>query len=226
MASVLKLYKNRAVASRGGYEATTDSTCQSENRTAGQHRHDITYQMGLPTTSQPTDDLAALICRPMFTPCATAAFLFGAGDVIAQQGVEKKGLGSRWEPKPHFYSFFVFVFERCFFGPAMTKWYQFLNKIKFASPTRATIYRAYVPPATLIRNWGVFVPTQIINFSIVPHHLRFVVVSVVSLFWNTYLSIANARTQHEQESLETAAESEVMKEIKEIKDAVIGEVKG
>ena len=59
---------------------------------------------------------------------------------------------------------------------------------------------AYVP--TLIRNWfvncikvsspsllvewyrGVFIPTQIINFAVVPHHLRFLVVSTVSLFWS------------------------------------------
>ncbi|KAG5636700.1 hypothetical protein H0H81_007129 [Sphagnurus paluster] len=47
------------------------------------------------------------------------------------------------------------------------------------------IQAAYVP--TIIRNWGVFLPTQIINFAFVPHHLRFVVVSVVSLFWSTYL---------------------------------------
>jgi len=50
---------------------------------------------------------------------------------------------------------------------------------------------------TLLRNWGVFIPAQIINFSIVPHHLRFGVVSVVSLFWNTYLSAVNARTHEE-----------------------------
>jgi protein Mpv17 len=31
---------------------------------------------------------------------------------------------------------------------------------------------------------AVFVPTQIINFWLVPPHLRFVVVSVVSLFWS------------------------------------------
>lgn len=43
--------------------------------------------------------------------------------------------------------------------------------------------QAYQP--TLLRNWGVFIPTQIINFALVPHHLRFVVVSVVSLFWST-----------------------------------------
>jgi protein Mpv17 len=42
--------------------------------------------------------------------------------------------------------------------------------------------QAYVP--TLVRNWGVFIPTQLINFAIVPHHLRFVTVSIVSLFWS------------------------------------------
>jgi protein Mpv17 len=27
------------------------------------------------------------------------------------------------------------------FGPALTKWYQLLNRIKFATPTRGVIYR-------------------------------------------------------------------------------------
>lgn len=31
---------------------------------------------------------------------------------------------------------------------------------------------------------GVFIPVQIINFSVVPIHLRFLFVSVVSLFWS------------------------------------------
>lgn len=44
--------------------------------------------------------------------------------------------------------------------------------------------KAYVP--TLLRNWAVFIPTQIINFAIVPHHLRFFVVGVVSLFWSAF----------------------------------------
>ncbi|KAG6816258.1 hypothetical protein H0H87_007423, partial [Tephrocybe sp. NHM501043] len=66
------------------------------------------------------------------------------------------------------------------------------------------IKSAYVP--TIIRNWGVYFPTQIINFALVPHHLRFVVVSVVSLFWNTYLSAVNAQQQR------TEAEHPVEKE--------------
>jgi len=55
------------------------------------------------------------------------------------------------------------------------------------------ISHAYVP--TLLRNWAVYIPTQVINFAVVPPHLRFVFVGVVSLFWNTYLSSVNAREQ-------------------------------
>jgi protein Mpv17 len=73
------------------------------------------------------------------------------------------------------------------------------------------IQAAYVP--TLLRNWGVFIPTQIINFGLVPNHLRFVVVSVVSLFWNTYLSVANARQQRLQ--AETEAKAELLEDKKE-----------
>jgi len=57
------------------------------------------------------------------------------------------------------------------------------------------ISHAYVP--TLLRNWAVYIPTQLINFSVVPPHLRFVFVGVVSLFWNTYLSAVNAREQQQ-----------------------------
>ncbi|KAL0068096.1 Protein required for ethanol metabolism [Marasmius tenuissimus] len=136
----------------------------------------------------------------------------------------------------------------------MTKWYQFLNRIKFASPTRAIIYRVWLDQAvltpgavafffgsmsvlegkpneawgriqsayapTLVRNWGVFVPTQIINFALVPHHLRFVVVSVVSLFWNTYLSIANARQKTLQESTVARVEEKVEEKVEAIKDGI------
>ncbi|KAF7351453.1 hypothetical protein MSAN_01577400 [Mycena sanguinolenta] len=163
---------------------------------------------------------ALLIRRPMLAQCGTAAVLFGAGDVIAQQAVERKG-------KEHDFARTARLtfYGGAVFGPAMTKWYQLLNRIQFKSPTKGVIYRVwldqcvltpgavivffgsmallegkpkdivprigagYVP--TLLRNWAVFVPTQIINFWIVPPHLRFLVVSVVSLFWNTYLSFAN-----------------------------------
>jgi len=48
----------------------------------------------------------------------------------------------------------------------------------------------YAP--TLMRGWMVYVPTQLINFTLVPPQFRFVFVSAVSLVWNTYLSVVNA----------------------------------
>ncbi|KAF9236544.1 hypothetical protein BU15DRAFT_89078 [Melanogaster broomeanus] len=170
---------------------------------------------------------AALIRRPVLVQSATAAFLFGAGDIIAQQAIERQGKNHDLMRTAR-----LTFYGGVFFGPALTKWYQLLNRIKFASPTKGVIYRVWLDQAvltpaavgfffgtmsilegkgisgaqerissnyqsTLIRNWTVFIPTQILNFAIVPPHLRFVVVSVVSLFWNTYLSAVNARTQHE-----------------------------
>jgi len=167
-----------------------------------------------------------LIRRPMATQCATATVLFGAGDVIAQQAIEKRGI------KGHDYARTIRLsfYGGALFAPIMTKWYQGLNRLRFATPTRAVVYRvwldqavltpaavvffftsmtflegkgideamqrvesAYIP--TLLRNWAVFIPTQIVNFAFVPHHLRFFVVGVVSLFWNTYLSYANTQAK-------------------------------
>ena len=67
--------------------------------------------------------------------------------------------------------------------------------------------QAYVP--TIIRNWcvltaypqwhllislfrGVYIPTQLINFSIVSPHLRFFTISVVSLFWSKHLTFCHS----------------------------------
>ncbi|KAI9457360.1 hypothetical protein HD554DRAFT_2142833 [Boletus coccyginus] len=176
---------------------------------------------------------AALIQRPMIAQSATAALLFGAGDVIAQQAIENQGKNHDLMRTAR-----LTLYGGALFGPALTKWYQVLNRIKFASPMRGVIYRVWLDQAlltpvavgfffgtmsimegkgisgaverisenyqpTLIRNWGVFIPTQIINFAIVPHHLRFGVVSVVSLFWNTYLSAVNSRALQENKDKDT-----------------------
>ncbi|KAK0460093.1 uncharacterized protein EV420DRAFT_1534994 [Desarmillaria tabescens] len=170
----------------------------------------------------------------MLAQCGTAAILFGTGDIIAQQAIEKRGFRQHDFIRTARLTFY----GGALFGPVMTWWYQFLNRIQFASPTRAIpsstpfavgaffasmsvlegvpheayprIQAAYVP--TILRNWGVFIPTQIINFALVPHHMRFVVVSVVSLFWNTYLSAVNAR-QAKLEQEEKEHEKLPMKEV-------------
>ncbi|KAI0743167.1 hypothetical protein C8Q80DRAFT_1193214 [Daedaleopsis nitida] len=169
----------------------------------------------------------ALIRKPLVTQCATSFVLFGTGDVLAQQAFEKKGANHDFMRTAR-----IAFYGGAIFGPVLTKWLQFLNKLQFASPTRAVAYKvyldqfvftpgvvamffgsltllegksvndakeriseAYVP--TLIRNWGVFIPTQIVNFALVPQHLRFVTIGVVSLFWNAYLSSVNAKKQVE-----------------------------
>ncbi|KZP03807.1 hypothetical protein FIBSPDRAFT_844620 [Athelia psychrophila] len=174
---------------------------------------------------------------------ATSAVLFGGGDVIAQQAIEKKGLKAHDWARTARLTFYGGVFFPCAVPADRLRGQQLLNRIQFPNPTKATIYRvaldqgvltpgvvafffssmtlmegkgfgdvkerldkAYQP--TLLRNWCVFVPTQIINFALVPHHLRFVVVSVVSLFWNTYLSAVNAQQTAEEE---TPAETEMVK---------------
>ncbi|KAJ7888084.1 hypothetical protein B0H14DRAFT_3081974 [Mycena olivaceomarginata] len=170
---------------------------------------------------------ALLIRRPMAAQCGTAALLFGAGDIIAQQAVERKG-------KEHDFARTARLtfYGGAMFGPAMTKWYQLLNRIQFQTPTKGyslpgavivffgsmallegkpndivpRIGAGYVP--TLLRNWAVFVPTQIINFWLVPPHLRFVVVSVVSLFWSAcfYKSSKHGEAAIEEKQVEKTAE--------------------
>jgi len=130
----------------------------------------------------------------------------------------------------------LMVYGGGIFGPLLTNWLGFLNKIQFSSPLKGVVYRvfmdqtmftpvvvgvffgsmtllegksvadaqerirdSYVP--TLVRNWGVFVPAQIVNFALVPPPMRFLAVGTVSLFWNSYLSAVNAR-----EATKTTAE--------------------
>lgn len=161
----------------------------------------------------------------MLAQCATGGVLFGFGDVIAQQLVEGRGKDHDFTRTVRlgFYGGFMFApvvtkwyqllnglrfstpnkaliyrvyLDQAFFSPAAVAFFfGSMSMLEGKGVDEATnrISHAFVP--TLIRNWAVYVPVQVINFSIVPSHLRFVFVSVVSLFWNTYLSSVNAREQ-------------------------------
>ena len=111
------------------------------------------------------------------------------------------------------------------FGPAATKWYQFLEKKIVLSTTATTtvsrvladqcvfapinmfcflssmalmegsspeekVKKSYL--AGLKANWVVWPPIQAMNFTLVPLEHRVLVVNVVSLGWNCFLSYLNS----------------------------------
>lgn len=111
------------------------------------------------------------------------------------------------------------------FGPAATKWYQFLQKrVNFESKTQTTVARVladqtifastnmavFLSTMSLLEggspqeklkksyieglkaNWMVWPGVQAANFSIVPLEHRVLVVNIVSLGWNCYLSYLNS----------------------------------
>ena len=48
-------------------------------------------------------------------------------------------------------------------------------------------------PTTIVPNWCVWVPTQFLNFYLVPAGLRIYVVNVVTVPWTGYLAWRNRR---------------------------------
>ncbi|SCZ99520.1 BZ3500_MvSof-1268-A1-R1_Chr3-1g06059 [Microbotryum saponariae] len=176
---------------------------------------------------------AALVARPYLAGSATAATLFGAGDVLAQQAVDKQGMNHDVVRTAR-----LALYGGVIFAPVVTRWYQMLEGIKLKSKpartsrivhlrfvaTRVGLDQFVLTPVlvsvfytsmalsegqgiqgakervrsawwpTLQKNWGLFIPVQIANFAIVPAHLRLVLVNVVSLFWNAYLSYANSKS--------------------------------
>ncbi|KAH9955326.1 hypothetical protein BGW80DRAFT_1395212 [Lactifluus volemus] len=80
-----------------------------------------------------------LLKRPLATQCVTSAVLFASSDIIAQQAIESKG-------KEHDFSRTARLtfFGGCLFGPPASKWFAFLNRLRFATPTKAVIYRTWL----------------------------------------------------------------------------------
>ena len=117
------------------------------------------------------------------------------------------------------------LYGGCGFGPAATKWNQFVNKrivlknhnttiaarvavdqVVFASTNlafflssmavmeggspRQKLEKNYVPG--LKANWMLWPAVQAVNFKLVPLEHRVLVVNIVSLGWNCYLSYLNS----------------------------------
>jgi len=80
-----------------------------------------------------------LLKRPLATQCATSAVLFATGDVIAQQAIERKRSRHDFARTAR-----LSFFGGCLFGPPISKWIAFLSRLRFATPTRAVIYRTWL----------------------------------------------------------------------------------
>ncbi|ETN38296.1 uncharacterized protein HMPREF1541_06327 [Cyphellophora europaea CBS 101466] len=165
---------------------------------------------------------AKLAQRPLMTQAVMSAVLFGAGDTLAQQAVEKKGFRNQDVAR----TARMVGYGGLVFGPAATKWYQFLQKKINFSSNAATIAARVAADQTifastnmgvflstmaileggspaeklkksyvsgLTANWMLWPPVQAANFSIVPLEHRVLVVNVVSLGWNCYLSYLNSQ---------------------------------
>ncbi|CCM03487.1 uncharacterized protein FIBRA_05621 [Fibroporia radiculosa] len=174
---------------------------------------------------------ASLVRRPMLTQCVSSGVMFGVGDILAQQAFEKKGknhdlvrtaraafyggalfgpLLTKWlqvlnrlqVASPVKSVIYKVYLDQTVFTPAVVGFFfasMTLMEGKTIADAQERLSNSYVP--TLLRNWCVFVPTQIINFTFVPPHMRFLTVGVVALFWNSYLSAVNARQARLAESL-------------------------
>ncbi|PVI00774.1 sym-1 [Periconia macrospinosa] len=162
-----------------------------------------------------------LASHPTLTQAVATTVLFGTGDILAQQFVEKKGLRNHEFARTGRMAFYGGAIWR----PVASRWFKFLQtRIVFQNKnvemvTRVAIDQTTFAPMSLCvflssmsimegsnpkekleksyftalkRNWTVWPFVQLVNFRWVPLDHRIIVVQVVSLGWNCYLSYINS----------------------------------
>ncbi|KAJ6084620.1 hypothetical protein N7486_011420 [Penicillium sp. IBT 16267x] len=176
---------------------------------------------------------AKLAARPILTTSISSAartplgllspefVLFGSGDILAQQAVDRRGL----EKHDFARTGRMALYGGAVFGPAATQWYRILQRhINLKSRVSTAIARVaadqmvFAPiqltcflysmaimegsdvQEKLRHSWEpsykanllVWPFVQAVNFTFVPLELRVLVVNVVSLGWNCFLSLLNS----------------------------------
>lgn len=165
---------------------------------------------------------AKLRTAPLLTQSVTTAVLFATGDIMAQQGVERAGIKNHDLARtgrmalyggaifgPAATTWFKFLQTRvklpsangtilarvacdqCIFAP--TNMAVFLSTMAMleGSEPQKKLDAAYKPAMT--KNWMVWPWVQMVNFKFVPLEYRVLVVNVISLGWNCYLSYLNSQ---------------------------------
>ncbi|TVY67531.1 Protein sym-1 [Lachnellula suecica] len=161
-----------------------------------------------------------LASSPLLTQSVTTAVLFATGDTMAQQLVEKKGLKNHELARtgrmalyvifgPAATTWFKFLQNKVVLKNknleivarvaadqtifASTNLFVFLSSMAImeGSSPQDKLNSTYA--TALQKNWMVWPFVQAINFKLVPLHHRVLVVNVVSLGWNCYLSFLNSQ---------------------------------
>ncbi|XP_064267465.1 protein Mpv17 isoform X3 [Passer domesticus] len=125
--------------------------------------------------------------RPGAKQALTAGALMGAGDVIAQQLVEQRGLHGHHCPR----TLKMMAIGFCFVGPVVGSWYRILDWLipgntKVVAVKKVILDQDYMD--ALMTNYCIWPPVQIANFYFVPLQHRLAVVQCVAIVWNCYLS--------------------------------------
>ncbi|CAG8962460.1 hypothetical protein HYFRA_00014190 [Hymenoscyphus fraxineus] len=159
---------------------------------------------------------------PLLTQSITTAVLFATGDTMAQQLVEKKGWKNHELARtgrmafyggvifgPAATTWFKFLQNKVVFQNkrvemfarvaadqtafASTNLFVFLSTMAVmeGSSPKAKLESTYW--TALSKNWMVWPFVQAVNFTFVPLHHRVLVVNVISLGWNCYLSFLNSQ---------------------------------
>ncbi|EPE31828.1 hypothetical protein GLAREA_11910 [Glarea lozoyensis ATCC 20868] len=159
---------------------------------------------------------------PLLTQSITTAVLFATGDTMAQQLVEKKGLANHELARtgrmalyggaifgPAATTWFKFLQNKIVLKNknleivarvaadqtifASTNLFVFLSSMAImeGSSPKDKLESTYA--TALQKNWMVWPFVQAINFKLVPLHHRVLVVNVISLGWNCYLSFLNSQ---------------------------------
>jgi len=163
-----------------------------------------------------------LATKPLLTQSITTAILFATGDVLAQQAVEKKSIQKHEFARtfrmalyggaifgPAATTWFKFLqnnvvlknknleiaarvaADQTLFAP--TNLFVFLNTMAImeGSSPKDKLEKSY--STALQKNWMVWPAVQAVNFKLVPLEHRVLVVNVVSIGWNCYLSYISSQ---------------------------------
>ncbi|KAJ2906394.1 Protein required for ethanol metabolism [Zalerion maritima] len=189
---------------------------------------------------------ARLAKQPLLTQAITTAILFATGDVIAQQVVEKKGIQKHeWIRTGRMFAYGGVIFgpsaatwyrilqrisipsrpnlqlaarvaaDQCVFAPVFCGVFLASMATMERSSVRAKLDAAYWP--ALKANYVLWPAVQVVNFKFVPLQHRLMVVNVVAIGWNCFLSMINntASEAGKGEKVEVELEVEEKKKKKE-----------